>query len=127
MTTPQIATITARVENGKVVLSSTHPQLVRADDGSWTFTILEGTPAEVVVHLQAVDDGGGKRTVRSLLRQPNDEWDPCVDWSDEQPYVSPTFVHGQDFRLEVELGASSGSPPRGGGYFQVRDEGGDGD
>src|SRR5262245_59806769 len=65
MSQHQIARLRAYVENGAVVLASDDPNLRQGSDGNWTFTIVKGSPAEVVFELYASD----KQDARSALRQ----------------------------------------------------------
>jgi hypothetical protein len=124
MSNSQTADITATIDNGQVVIASGHAELTKDSAGVWTFVIREETAPEVVFHLHAVDSGGCTRVVRSAKRQSSGAWGPMEDWDEDGYYVSESFVHGHDFRLEVQPCVAEGEPPLGGGFFQVREEGG---
>ncbi|MEM7160760.1 MAG: hypothetical protein AAF799_48450 [Myxococcota bacterium] len=118
--------ILAKIEGNNVVFDSGHEQLRRNSDGTWTFTILEGTPAQVVFRLVPTDDGGCQRVVQSAVRVDDNTWGSWIPWPSDK-HRSPPFEHGKDFRFDVALCDGTQDPPRGGGFFQVRDEGGGGD
>ena len=120
MSQQRIACLRASLADGKVVLTSDDPKLQQGSDGTWTFTIAKDTAAQVVFEVQATDEVA----VRSQLRRPDDSWDEWVEWGGTGPRRSPVFVHPQDFRLEVAVGGASGTPPVGGGFFQIREVGG---
>src|SRR5262245_21567839 len=119
----QIVRLRAYVENGAVMLASDDSNLRRGSDGNWKFTIVKDSPAEVVFELSA----SGNAAARSALRSSGDSWDKWVKWGGTNPCRSPVFVHPQEFRLEMALGQASSAnsnPPIGGGFFEIRDEGG---
>jgi hypothetical protein len=122
----QFSIITARVQDSTVVLSTRDPNLTQSSDGkTWTFKILKDTPPEVVFLLDIVDGGNGW-TVRSFLRLAgSDTLEDPVHWTRERLYVSPAFVHSNGFQLEIQRSRSSTSTVRGGGFFQIQNEGGD--
>lgn len=123
MAEQQFCSIIAQVKESTLVLSSRDPNLTQGSDGTWTFQIKKGTPAEVVFRLDVIDGGNGW-VVTSTQRVEGDKWSAPVEWKRDVAYASPTFLHGNDFRLEIARSRSSTSTARGGGFFQVREEGG---
>jgi len=119
----QYVIITARLQDGTISLSTRDPSLTRGSDGTWTFTIAKETPPNVVFMLDIVGGGNGW-TVRSALRLTGDTSATPVEWTHERLYVSPSFVHSNGFRLEIQGSKSSPNTVRGGGFFQVLNQGG---
>jgi hypothetical protein len=121
----QTCNILGSTHNGTIVLSSRDPKLQQRTDGTWVFTIARETPAQVVFLLD-ITDGGNSWTVRSTQRGEGDEWLAPVEWTRDRTFTSPTFVHGNAFRLEISRSRSSsgGGTVTGGGFFEIRDEGG---
>ncbi len=120
----QIVNITAQVKDGRVMLVSSNDVLVRSSDGSsWLFEIGRDTAPYVVFHLEGVDDLVGVRNARSATRTAEGTWEQWQGWKQEDYFSSPTFEHGDDFKLEIELDDTFGDTPRGGFFILVRYEG----
>ena len=128
MTNPQAASFSTSLEDGTVVLESNHSQLA-TDELGWIYTILEGTPSQIVLQadLSAIESSTRTIVVKSALELEDGGYAAWNVWTGGTIRTSETLSHEQALRVEVEVSEAGTVVSTGSGYFRIWDEGGGGD
>lgn len=96
------------------------------DSAGWVLELLSGSSATVEFRLRGKDPYSHQQLngVRSVPT-PDSGQGPWTLWTqDGGDYVSPTFVLGDEFRVEVAETNRPPTVPHGGGHFRIIEEGG---
>lgn len=125
MTNPIEVVVLVTISNGRVTLASTD---LESDAVGFFHELARGSTetVEVQVKGKSTADHALITRVRSVPT-PDSGSGPWTDWnSTGSAFVSPAWVLGSEFRIEVHNSAAADPEPEGGGHFRVVEEGGGG-